>query len=189
MIDTRIEDLPLDRDVSSHEGISIDQTARVRLAYLLGQNSALVAQTQFADAKAGALLAIVGLLATRGPGASLDPTVVNTESILVISLHAAALICCVIVLFPRYAGRPLRAKLAASERFSWPALTADGMNSDLYADFMRGAQVSQLVISIARSNQAQAQILLRKFNWLRAAFGIAMADFFFIAARAAYGSA
>lgn len=185
-MDSRIEDLALDRDISSHEGISIDHTARVRLAYLLGQNNAMVAQIQFADAKAGALLAIIGLLATRGPGAAFDPATVTAATMVVTAMHAAALVCCVIVLFPRYAGRPLRAQLAMGERFSWPALTAEGMSGDTYADFMRGAQVSQLVISVARSNQAQAEILLRKFNWLRAAFGIGIVDFLFIAARAAY---
>ena len=50
---TSIEDLPLDRDVSSAEGVSLDYMARVRIAYLVGQNQTMVTQTQFADAKAG----------------------------------------------------------------------------------------------------------------------------------------
>lgn len=189
MSETPIEDVPLDRDITSREGISIDQTARVRLAFLLGQNQAMVAQTQFADAKAGALLAIIGLLATRGPGASFDAGGGGGDQLFAIALHAAALISCMVVLFPRYAGGALRARLAARERFSWPALTAKGVSADTYADFMQSAQVSQLMISVARSNQAMATILLRKFAWLRAAFGIAIIDFFFIAVRATFGGA
>ncbi|WP_340107493.1 hypothetical protein [Pikeienuella sp. HZG-20] len=188
MIDRPLEDVPLDRDITSREGISIDQAARVRLAFLLGQNQAMVAQTQFADAKAGALLAIIGLLATRGPGASFVAGG-GGDQLVAIALHAAALISCMVVLFPRYAGGALRTRLAASERFSWPALTAKGVSADSYADFMQSAQVSQLMISVARSNQAMATILLRKFAWLRAAFGIAIIDFFFIAARATFGGA
>lgn len=182
-----IEELPLDRDVTSREGISIDQAARVRLAFLLGQNNALVAQTQFADAKAGALLAIIGLIATRGPGAAFEPAMATLDDLIVISLHAAALICCIIVLFPRYAGRPLRAALARKERFSWPALASDLVDEDGYAEFMRGAQVSQLIVSMARSNHALSRILLRKFGWLRWAFAVAVVDFAFIALRAVHG--
>ncbi|MFV0473467.1 MAG: Pycsar system effector family protein [Pikeienuella sp.] len=187
MNDNAIENLPLDRDVTSREGISIDQMTRVRLAFLLGQNNALVAQTQFADAKAGALLAIIGLIATRGPGASLEQAA-TPDDIAVIALHAAALICCIIVLFPRYAGRPLRAALARKERYSWPALASDMLDEDAYAEFMRGSQVSPLVTSMARSNHAQSRILLRKFAWLRAAFAVAVVDFFFIAARAVHSA-
>ena len=35
---TSIDDLPLDRDVTSREGVSLDYMARVRIAYLMGQN-------------------------------------------------------------------------------------------------------------------------------------------------------
>lgn len=188
MVAIGIDEFPLDLDITSREGISIDQMTRVRLAFLTGQTNALVAQTQFADAKAGALLAIIGLIATRGPGAAFDPDLVTAEGLVVIGMHAAALICCIFVLIPRYADRKMRRELAVRERFSWPALTSDIHGEDGFADFMRGAQVSQLIVSMARSNQAQAGILLRKFAWLRAAFIIAIIDFIYIAIRAALGA-
>ncbi|MFN3262529.1 MAG: hypothetical protein ACE37J_18440 [Pikeienuella sp.] len=179
-----IDSLPLDRNLASQEGISTDQMTRVRLAYLQGQNATLVQQTQFADAKAGALLAMIGLIATRGPGAAFDPTQVTAEGLALVLLHASGLLACLIVLIPRYVGKEARLRLAARERYSWPALASyDG--SDGYADFARTAQVSQLVVSLARANAALAGILHRKFAWLRAAFLIAGLDLAFIAGAAA----
>ena len=183
-----IETLKLDQNLASHEGISTDQMTRVRLAYLQGQNATLVQQTQFADAKAGALLAMIGLIATRGPGAAFDPAQVTAEGLVLVLLHAAGLLACLIVLIPRYVGKEARLRLAAKERFSWPALAAYGDGEgggDGYAEFARTAQVSQLIVSLARANAALAGILHRKFAWLRAAFIIGGLDLAFIAATAA----
>lgn len=174
--DTLLEDLPLDSDITSREGVSLDYIARVRVAYLLGQNSAMVTQTQFADAKAGALLAFVGLLATRGPGAVTDFTVITIENIFQVGLHAAAIVCCLIVLYPRYANKEIRQKMMSTERFSWPALASGNYSAEEFVDFMRGAQLSPMLASIARSNHALAGILMRKFAWLRAAFAVAVID-------------
>lgn len=183
-----IDELPLDRDISSREGLSLDYMARVRIAYLIGQNQSMVTQTQFADAKAGALLAFVGLLATRGPGATVDIGSLGQIGLMTLGLHAAALVSCIIVLYPRYAGRDVRRELARRERFSWPALSSENVLAGDYAAFMRGAQLSQLVTSVARSNHALATILLSKFRWLRAAFALAVADVAMLALRAALGA-
>ncbi|MEM7267939.1 MAG: Pycsar system effector family protein [Pseudomonadota bacterium] len=184
-----LEDLPLDVDVESREGVSINYISRDRVAYLIGQNHAMVTQTQFADAKAGAVLAFVGLVASRGPG---DVTGLGVEALtwdgaILICAHAAALICCLIVLFPRYANYDVRSTLSAQERFSWPSLTAKEMTADRYAAFMRTVDISQMVISISRSNHALAAILHRKFAWLRAAFAMAIIDVILIGARFAFG--
>ena len=184
---TSIDDLPLDRDVTSKEGVSLDYMARVRIAYLMGQNQTMVAQTQFADAKAGALLAFIGLVATRGPGATIDLAAITPSATLQIALHAASLICAIVVLYPRYASLDARRRMIREERFSWPAIAADGFEADDYADFMAGAQLSQLVVSVSRSNHALSRILLAKFAWLRAAFVIAVVDVAVMAARAAFG--
>lgn len=180
-----IDDLPLDRDISSREGVSLDYMARVRIAYLMGQNQAMVTQTQFADAKAGALLAFTGLIATRGPGAVVDIEVMTAAMVAVLAFHGAVLTCCIVVLYPRYASHDVRRRLAREERFSWPALSAWDVSDDDFAEFMRGAQLSQLVTSVARSNHALAAILLRKFWWLRAAFALAVADVAMMVARGA----
>lgn len=181
-----IEDMPMGGDISSREGVSLDYMARVRIAYLMGQNQSMVAQTQFADAKAGALLAFIGLVATRGPGAVTDLSSISWEVAALIVLHASALVCAIVVLYPRYASYDVRKRMATEERFSWPALAADGFAAYEYCDFMRGAQLSQLVASVARSNHALAGILLKKFGWLRAAFAIAAIDVSYMAVRAAF---
>lgn len=181
---TPIDEMPYDIDIASREGVSLDYIARVRIAYLMGQNGAMVTQTQFADAKAGALLAFVGLLATRGPGAVTDIGAIDLQVGLQILFHGAALIACIVVLYPRYASLDMRRKLIREERYSWPALSVEGYPAEDFVEFMRGAQLSQLVASVARSNHALAAILLRKFAWLRAAFLIAIGDVLMMALRA-----
>lgn len=181
---TPIDDMPFDVDITSREGVSLDYIARVRIAYLMGQNSAMVTQTQFADAKAGALLAFVGLLATRGPGAVTDMALINPEVALQVLFHGAALIACIVVLYPRYASLNMRKRLIREERYSWPALSSSDYAAEDFVEFMRGAQLSQLVASVARSNHALAEILLRKFAWLRAAFLLAIVDVLVMGLRA-----
>ena len=180
-----IENLAYDQDISSREGVSLDYMARVRIAFLLGQNQSMIAQTQFADAKAGALLAFVGLVATRGPGAVVEVDAVTPMVILQVALHCLALVAAIIVLYPRYASLNARKQMIANERFSWPALAAEGYSSAAFSDFMRGAQLSQLVSSVARSNHTLSRILLQKFAWLRAAFVIAVIDVALMALRVA----
>lgn len=185
MAEPTIDDLPLDRDISSREGVSLDYMARVRIAYLMGQNQAMVTQTQFANAKAGALLAFVGLIATRGPGAVVEMDAMTPGMAGLLGLHGLALICCIVVLYPRYASHDMRRRMARQERFSWPALSARDYLAEDFAAFMRGAQLSHLVTSVARSNHALAAILLQKFRWLRAAFALAVIDVALMALRAA----
>ncbi|MEO0360075.1 MAG: hypothetical protein AAF322_03155, partial [Pseudomonadota bacterium] len=178
-----IEDVPLDDDISSHEGVSLDHTARSRIAFLLGQNKSMVAQTQFADAKAGALLAVVGVIATGGLA---EAGAFDASLSVVFVLHAVTLSLCFLVLFPRYASHGLRSRMVTEERYSWPALAADDYDADRYADYMRHAEVSQLVVSIARSNHALSRILLRKFAMLRAAFAAGALDVVALVGRAVW---
>jgi len=185
MTDKKIDEMELNVDIGSHEGISLNYITRDRMAFVLGQNQTMITQTQFADAKAGAMLAFLGLIATRGPGAvtEIDAASAPPELILQLVLHAAALICCLIVLFPRYAKLNVRRNLYDYDRFSWPALTSDGASSEGFAGFMRTSEVSQLVASVARSNHTLAAILLSKFAWLRWAFGLGVIDVLFMAGR------
>ncbi|MEM7525710.1 MAG: hypothetical protein AAF360_18525 [Pseudomonadota bacterium] len=182
----RIEDVSLSDDIASREGMSLDHIARSRISFLIGQNNAMVAQTQFADAKAGALLAFVGLIATRGPDAAASAGV-TAAGAAQFALHVAALILCIYVLYPRYATLDQRRMMVEEERFSWPALAADGYEADTFADFMHHAQISQLVVSIARSNHALSRILLRKYAGLRAAFVVAIVDVAVLSARVVTG--
>ena len=188
-VEPDIEHLIYDQDIASREGVSLDYMARVRIAFLLGQNQSMIAQTQFADAKAGALLAFIGLVATRGPGAVVEISAITPALVIQIALHGLALICAIIVLYPRYANHNLRRQMMLQDRFSWPALAGVGCTADDFAGFMRGAQLSQLVVSVARSNHALSAILLRKFTWLRAAFVIAIFDVALMALRVALNGA
>lgn len=180
-----LEDLTFETDITSAENVSLDYMARIRMDFLLGQNQSMITQTQFADAKAGALLAFVGLVATRGPGAVVEASAVTPFFVAQVALHGIALICGIIVLYPRYAGLDARRQMAKSDRFSWPSLACGSMTSEGFASFMRTSQLSQMVLSIARSNHNLSQILLRKFTWLRAAFLVAVLDVAVMIARAA----
>ena len=181
----QLEDLTFETDITSAENVSLDYMARIRMDFLLGQNQTMITQTQFADAKAGAMLAFLGLIATRGPGAVMEVTsgAVSPDVIAQLLLHAAALVCCLIVLFPRYASLDARRDLYEYDRFSWTALTGRGHAPEDFSNFMRTADISQLVMSVARSNHTLAAILLSKFSWLRWAFAFGVADVLFMAVR------
>lgn len=156
---------------------------RDRITYLMGQNQTMVTQTQFADAKAGVMLAFVGLIATRGPGAVFGAEQITVAVEALLFLHAAVMMCCLMVLYPRYANRKRRREAAERETFSWPALAADTMGGDRYVKYIDQAKLAELVASLSRSNHNLAHILLRKFSWLRAAFLVAVVDILFIAGR------
>ena len=185
MTDQKIDEMALDVDIGSREGISLNYVTRDRMAFALGQNQTMITQTQFADAKAGAMLAFLGLIATRGPGAVMEVSAGTAppDVIAQLFLHAAALVCCLIVLFPRYASLDARRKLYDYDRFSWTALTAKGHAPEDFSAFLRTAEISQLVMSVARSNHTLAAILLSKFTWLRWAFAFGVADVLFMSAR------
>lgn len=165
-----------------------DTTPFIRdsIGFLMGQNNTMVTQTQFADAKAGAMLAFVGLIATRGPGAviGIEDITLGTSTLLV--LHTIALICCLLVLFPRYASARRREALYQREHFSWLSLTARTVTADDYANQMRGADLDEMVTSLSRSNHTLAGILQAKFFWLRMAFAVAMLDVVFMGLRLGY---
>lgn len=167
-------------EVQSAEDVSVEYTTRHRLSFMLSQNRTMVAQTQFADAKAGALLAFIGLLATRGPVAMPDMAQLTAWTLAPIALHAIVLMSCLIVIFPRYAGRKMRELAAKNDKFSWPALNAEGLSDEAFRQFARTAEFSDLATSMANSNRAMARILLQKYAWLRIAFVLAVADIFLV---------
>ncbi len=170
-----IEAMGLDADIGSVEGVSIDDTARIRAQVLMEQASVLIRQTQFADAKATAVLAFSGIVASRLV-LDLDVAALSAAEVGLVGLKALTVSFCLLALIPRYPRGAVRRALAARERHSWVALSAPGFTADDYARFMRTAQISQLVVSMARSNHAVAGLLSRKFRYLRWAFLLALAD-------------
>lgn len=173
MVKISIDDLPLDVDIEGHEGVNINTLSGMRVNVLLDQNKTMSTQTKFADAKAGALLAFIGLMATRGPAAVND---FSSLSLLLLALHSIVLVTCLIVIYPRYLSKEQRNAIAKTDHYSWPALSADTVTAGDYSTFMRSAQFSQLVHSLAHANVALADILNSKFSWLRAAFVLAVLD-------------
>ena len=62
-IPRKISEVDLTLPLAGTEGFDINYIGRIRTQYLFAQHQALVAQTQFADAKAAALMTLVGLIA------------------------------------------------------------------------------------------------------------------------------
>ncbi|MEM8791271.1 MAG: hypothetical protein AAGE80_06620 [Pseudomonadota bacterium] len=168
--ETSLDHLDFDRSTESREGIDLSHIARLRVQYLTAQSNALITQTQFADAKAAALMTLSGLLFFRGPaGISFDLT---TQPLLLaaLALNASCVIACIWTLIPRVRREARVPGLYESERFSWVALSDKAAEEEDFANFMRTAQASQLILSQARANQAVAKVLRRKFQVLRSAF-------------------
>lgn len=170
-----LERLPVDLDAGADGQIPPEHAARIRLHFLVGQCASYISQTQFADAKASAVLAFTGLVGAR-VAVEVDKAAIGPGEFLMFGVKALVLTLCLLIIFPRYPGAAQRQAIAAKERFSWLALSAPGEGADAYADYIRAAEAPQLLDSLARSNAAMAQVLARKFRFLRAAFALAVLD-------------
>ncbi|MEO1323518.1 MAG: Pycsar system effector family protein [Pseudomonadota bacterium] len=169
-----LRELSFDVDIGSSEGLSVDQMTRGRLQFLIGQNAYVVLQTQFADAKAGILLAIVGALAIIVSDRQTEVHPYLLSGYILVTFIVVAI--CLLALLPRVPKKTQAAMMQKSDLFSWPSLSSDAMKAEEYADLMRSSNASVLVMSIARSNVAVAQVLRVKYRLLRLALGFAMID-------------
>ena len=168
-----IDDIELDIPVEGTEGLDANHASRLRLQFLVSQHASLVTQTQFADAKAAALMTLMGLVALNGPikiGA-IGPQNVDAVTIFILLMIAIAFAIAAII--PRYPDAKLNTFIKRRDRFSWPALVAHGYEPLDHAEFMRSAEASQLIMSIAQTNGATARVLSTKFKFLRTAFILA----------------
>ena len=179
----KIEEVELTHALAGSEGVDPNHASRARIQMLLDQHSTLIEQTQFADAKSAALVTLVGLLALKGPVSMQLMSEADLPALLSAAFSGIAILFAVISVFPRYPTRNIREALPEIDRFSWPALTAHRMSPETYATFMQTAEISQIVHSVAYSNCAVSQILLRKYQMLRIAFLFAAADLFIAFAR------
>ncbi|MCB1507644.1 MAG: hypothetical protein KDI98_02425 [Hyphomicrobiaceae bacterium] len=178
-----LDDLDLSLPVDSAEGLSTDYVSRMRIQYLAVQSQTLAAQVRFADAKAGILMAVIGIVAARG---TFDTPLDDPLTGAVLAVSALCLLSAILAILPRYPDKATRQAMYVSDRFSWPSL-AETVPAEDYADFMRTSEASQLVMSMALSNQAQAGILLKKFRMLRLAFLSAGLVILLLALRLAIG--
>ena len=172
-----LDEIDRTTDIKGGEGLDANHMSRARIHYLLGQNDTLVMQLQFADAKAAALMTLMGLLALRGPVDFSLVTLSDPLSMASALLNMLCLAGCVVAIIPRYPAAPRRRDMRVRDRFSWPALAADDYDGTDYAEYMRTAEISQLVVSLAQSNAISARILLRKFKALRIAFLLGILNF------------
>jgi Family of unknown function (DUF5706) len=175
-----IETLPVDLNIGGREGLDVNHASRLRMQFLVSQQASLVAQTQFADAKAGALMALLGLVALNGPvklGGAGSP---QPDALAIFILMIGAIGFAVWAIIPRFPKAGTDASMKQHDRFSWPALASRHYDPMEHATFMRTAEASQLVMSIAHSNATMARVLRRKFVSLRIAFLLASADLLLI---------
>ncbi len=124
-------------------------------------------------------MALLGIVALNGPvklGA--DPPQIDAVAIFITMIFAIGFAVWAII--PRFPKAEIGSLMKQHERFSWPALVSPGYGPIEHAVFMRTAEASQLVMSIAHSNATLARVLRRKFIALRIAFVLAGADLLLI---------
>lgn len=147
---------------TEHGLLPVGDSIRARVHYLVAQHHAMVVQTQFADAKAAALMTLSGVAALRMPlPPDLDPLAITPT----VALFATVLLCLIAVI-PRYRAMP-RTSL---DRFTWIALNGRGETQASHAEFTAGGNISDLMASLAASNVGGAHVLQKKFRLIRFAF-------------------
>ena len=177
-----IEALDAEIGLDGTEGLDISQLGRIRMQFLATQHASLVSQTQFADAKAAALMTVMGLVALNGPVRISSVGSASIDAIAIFILIMATIGVAAWAIIPRYPDKMLNKLINKRDRFSWPALVANGYEPLDHASFVRSADASQLIMSIAQTNSAMAGVLRRKFVVLRLAFLMAAIDLTLIVA-------
>lgn len=147
---------------------------RARVHFLVAQNNALIVQTQFADAKAAALMALMGIIALRGP-VPLNPGPEDPLGLAMAAMIVVSVLACFWAVIPRYPGAKMRRRLLSVERFSWPALASDDCTGAAHGAFAREGAFGEIIGALAHANVSHAQVLLKKFRAMRVAFVAAMA--------------
>ena len=165
-----IENVGLDHGIEGTEGLDVNHASRLRMQFLTAQHASMVTQIQFADAKAAALMTLMGLIALNGPVKVAQTSTDDYLAIAVFFLMMATIGLAISSIIPRYPDRELNQMIKRQERFSWPALVAQGYAPLDHAAFMRKAEASQLIMSLAQTNTNMARVLQSKFHTLRLAF-------------------
>ena len=175
-----IEALDTQIGLDGTEGLDANHLSRIRMQFLATQHASLVSQTQFADAKAAALMTVMGLVALNGPVRISTVSTATSDAIAIFILIMATIGVAAWAIILRYPDKMLNKLIHKRDRFSWPALVAAGYEPLDHASFLRTADASQLIMSIAQTNTAMATVLRRKFVVLRIAFLMAGLDLMLI---------
>lgn len=165
-----IEDLaPTALIRASNEDIKAGDDIRARIHFLSTQNQSIVTQTQFADAKAAALMTVMSLVALRSPfseSARLDyPLDTATYGMLVVSI-----VMCLWAVIPRYPRASVCAMIVKSDKFTWVGLSSPSYTGDMHDSYARDCDLLDMAGALARSNVGGSRVLLKKFKALRWAF-------------------
>jgi hypothetical protein len=165
-----VNSIDLNLPLQGSEGLDKNYTSRIRSQYLFAQHQSLVTQSQFADAKAAAILAILGLLALRGPiEINIGSAVTDWVWYTYLGLMVLSVAFCLLAILPRYPNRKIRNEAARVDTWSWPSLSSERLNEMDYGLYMQTSEVSHLIYAVAHANRSIANILLTKFRMLRIA--------------------
>ncbi len=165
-----LNELDMSIDLHGCEGLDVNYVSRIRSQYLFVQHQTMITQMQFADAKAAALIALVGFITLRGPIKIDQVTSLGIFGYAYLLSACLAVICSLLSVFPRFPSRVKRDILILSDRWSWPALASRALKAEDFASYIRTAEVSQLLHSLSISNCFVAEILLSKYKMLRIGF-------------------
>jgi len=171
----KLNELDLSLDLRGCEGLDINYVSRIRSQYLFTQHQTMITQMQFADAKAAALIALIGFITLRGPIKLDEIANLGVFGYIFIVCAGAAVLFTLLSVFPRYPSKAKRDSLILSDRWSWPALSSDKFMPEEFSDYIRTAEVSQLLHSLSISNSHVADILLSKYRMLRIGFVFGLA--------------
>ena len=152
----------------------INYRCSIRMSYLVNQNRTMIRQNQFVDAKAGALLAVVGIFAFKGPVDITTLTISNPVEACYLAAILTAIVFTVASIFPRYPGKRGRKLRAEAETWSWPSLSAVDLDDARMRGLPNVASLEQLFASVSHSNADMARIILLKFQLLRLGFVFAV---------------
>ena len=167
---TKLNELDFSVDLHGCEGLDINYVSRIRSQYLFSQHQTMIAQMQFADAKAAALIALIGFITLRGPIKIDQLPALGFFGYAFFLFAGLAVVFTLFSVFPRYPSKAQRDNLILSDRWSWPALASQKLKAEEFANYIRTAEVSQLLHSLAISNCYVANILLSKYRMLRIGF-------------------
>ena len=168
----------------TNDVIDTGDDVRSRMQFLVGQNQSIVAQTQFADAKAAALMTLIGLVAIRGP----VPPAINPAdplAVLFFGFTAISILCCLWAVMPRYPRAQVCAEILQQDKYSWVSVGSAGWSPTRHAEFGQEADLRELISSISCSNVGGARVLLKKFRAMRLAFLAAICALMMLGAKIA----
>jgi hypothetical protein len=152
----------------------INYRCNIRMNFLINQHRTMIRQNQFVDAKAGALLAVIGIFAFRGPVNLGGLSMTDPVDVAYLVTVCTAIVFSVSAIFPRFPGRAQREEMAKVETWSWPALSALPPNDGIFYGMPSVTDLEHLFRSLSKSNAALARIILKKFQMLRMAFLISL---------------